>query len=240
MTAAAFRALAREAAGRYPRGERFARHFAFGKLTADPAFRALVAEGLLAGKPSINLLDIGCGQGVLEALLLAARDRQARGEWPPQWPALPALQRLRGIDLDASQVARARAACGAPAIFIQADMRHADFGDADVVVMLDVLHYVEAAVQDAILERVRAALSPGGVLLLRVADAGRGWRFALTDWTDRMAMRARGHRFDRLHSRPAAAWRERLAGLGFRVGEQPMSAGTPFANVLLVARYDAG
>jgi glutamate-ammonia-ligase adenylyltransferase len=37
---------------------------------------------------------------------------------------------------------------------------------------------------------------------------------------------------------PEAA-RDRLAALGFRVEALPMSAGTPFANVLLVARYDS-
>jgi hypothetical protein len=36
--------------------------------------------------------------------------------------------------------------------------------------------------------------------------------------------------------RTLAEWVARLQSLGFEVQSQPMSAGTPFANVLLVAR----
>ena len=39
MSADAFRALAKRAARRYPKSDRFARHFAYFKLTGDPAFR---------------------------------------------------------------------------------------------------------------------------------------------------------------------------------------------------------
>ena len=47
MTAAFFRTLARDAARRYPARDRYARHFAFGKLTGDPAFRHLLEQGLI-------------------------------------------------------------------------------------------------------------------------------------------------------------------------------------------------
>ena len=46
----------------------------------------------------------------------------------------------------------------------------------------------------------------------------------------------RGLRFGRYHCRPAAEWQRRLAEAGFRVETHPMSQGSPFANVLMVAR----
>lgn len=70
MSDAFFRTLAREAAGGYPRRDPFARHFAYGKLTGDPAFAHLLRAGLFPD--GARVLDLGCGQGVLPALLLAA------------------------------------------------------------------------------------------------------------------------------------------------------------------------
>ena len=52
------------------------------------------------------------------------------------------------------------------------DMRSAALPPCDLVVILDVLHYVDKAAQRALLQRVYDALRPsGGRLLLRVGDA---------------------------------------------------------------------
>lgn len=73
-------------------------------------------------------------------------------------------------------------------------------------------------------------------MLLRVADASPGLRLRLTLAADRLALRLRGRRAGPFHCRPLAEWKRRLADLALSVEAQPMSAGTPFANVLLVAR----
>ena len=57
------------------------------------------------------------------------------------------------------------------------DIRDSEYGTADAVVLLDVLHYMEYRAQEQVLARVRAALAVGGVLLLRVGDAAGGIRF---------------------------------------------------------------
>ena len=244
MTDVRFRPLAREAAGGYPPRERFARHFAYGKLTGDPAFAHLLQAALVPD--GARMLDIGCGQGLVCALLAAARARASRGEWPGDWPAPPRLARYTGIDVVArdAQLGRAMAARFATAsppsvTFVAADMRDTEFPRSDVVLILDVLHYVAYEAQEAILERVRAALEPRGTLLLRVSDEAPTVRFRYTLLIDRIVMALRGHRLPRLWCRPVARWRETLERLGFRVDAAPMSAGTPFANVLLVARYDS-
>lgn len=235
MTDPFYRSLAREAAARYGARGRFARHFAAGKLTRDPVFAHLLRQGLLP--PGGSLLDLGCGQAVLGALLAAARERHARGDWPRDWPAPPNPRSYRGIDLSARDIERARTALGDRAQLVAADIREADFGRADAVVILDVLHYIGRAEQDAVLDRVRTALADGGVLLLRVANADGSRAYRCTAAVDRVVMALRGHGWLRLHSRPVGEWLQRLEALGFAVEATPMSAGTPFANVLLVARY---
>ena len=234
MTAAARARLVDAAAAPYRAAGRFAWHFARGKLGGDPAFAALLERGLIPDGG--RLLDLGCGQGLLASWLLAAQALQAAGNWPAGWPAPPRPERIDGVELMPRDVARARAALGAAATFAAGDIRTADYGRADTVVILDVLHYIPPAGQDAVLRRVRAALSPGGTLLLRVGDAGGGWGFRWSNWVDHAVMFARGHGYVRLHCRRLSDWTLALAALGFRVESIPMSQGTPFANVLLVAR----
>ncbi len=237
MSLEAFRSLVREAAARYPAGDRFARHFAAGKLGRDPVFRYLLEQGLLSD--AARIVDIGCGQGVLAALVLAAQAKHGAGQWPSAWPAPPQPADYHGIDIASKDIERARAATGAFARFSAGDMRTEPFGPADAVVILDVLHYVDYAAQDDVLRRVREALGPSGKLLLRVGARSDSLRFRYTDWVDRIVMRWRGHRLERLYCRTIPEWSEALGQLGLRARAVPMSEGTWFANVLLVAEVGA-
>jgi SAM-dependent methyltransferase len=231
----ALRALLLEhAAGPYRRAGRFAYHFARGKLRHDPVFRAILEKGLLRGQPCI--LDLGCGQGLLAAWLRAAADCYQRGAWPERWPPPPVPRSVRGIELKRRDVARARCGLGEECDVVQGDIREVPFGGVDAVVILDVLHYLPEASQREVLQRARAALPAGGVLLLRVGDADAGLRFRVTCWSDRLTLLFRGHGLPRLHCRGVTRWRELLRDCGFDSLAEPMSAGTPFANVLLIAR----
>lgn len=243
-TDAAWQALHQAASAPYRRHGRFAWHFARSKLGRDPVFRGLIEHGLLAS--DAHLVDIGCGQGLLAALQQAVHSTVALGGWPAAWPAPPLRGRYTGIELMPRDVARAQAVLLAPAeagapraAFICADMCRVALPPCEQVVMLDVLHYVDHAAQAALLARVRQALAPGGRLLLRVGDASARRGFALSQWVDRNVTRIRGHRVAPTFGRPLADWTALLHGLGFAVRALPMSRGTPFANVLLVAERSA-
>lgn len=234
--------LHRAACAPYRAAGRFAWHFARGKLGRDPVFRHLASHGLLVHRAQpgadeaapVRVIDIGCGQGLL-ASLLAALGTGASAGAPP---APDGGWRYHGIELMARDVERARAALGALDLrpeFVCADMREATFPPSDIAVVLDVLHYVDHDAQRRVLERLRDALAPGGRLLLRVGDAANGRGYAASQWVDRAVTRLRGHGTAPTWGRPLKDWQALLADLGFAADSTPMSHGTPFANVLLVA-----
>lgn len=133
-------------------------------------------------------------------------------------------------------VERAQQALGSAATFSAGDMTKVDFGKVDAVVILDVLHYVSIAAQNDVLTRVREALAPSGTLILRVGDASGGIAFKFSVWVDHVVAFIRGHRNSRFYCRPLAEWSVALTELGFTVTKIPMNDGTPFANILLIAR----
>lgn len=234
MNAPFVKALTERAAAPYRPAGRFAWNFARGKLGGDPVFAGLLEYGLIPDHARI--LDIGCGQGLLASWLLSAKAMHDSGHWPPQWPAAPKPQSIHGIELMPRDVQRAQRALGNAATFTAGDMCKTEFGKADVVVILDVLHYVSIAAQNDVLRRIRDALAPDGLLLLRVGDAGAGLPFHISVWVDHVVTFVRGHRNARLYCRPLADWRAALTRLGFAVDTMAMNKGTPFANVLLTAK----
>lgn len=235
--ALAWKSLVEAASAPYRRAGFVAWHIARGKLRFDPVFNHLVARGVLA--PGTLVLDIGCGKGLLASLVEAAGASARKGCWPSSWGEAPVGVEVRGIEVLARDVARARAALGPHADIVCADMRTTPFASADAVVILDVLHYVTLAEQDDVLTRARTALLAGGTLVLRVGDAAARRRFRASGWVDRLVTLARRQRSSPHAGRTLAAWQARLRELGFAVATRPMGQGTPFANVLLVGTIAA-
>ena len=218
----------------FARCGKIAWHTARGKLRHDPAFFAIVGRGLLP--PHGRLYDLGCGQGILLALLAAARDEHAAGRWPAGWSAPPHALELHGIELRQKRVAIARRALGPAAQVAQADVRTTPLLPCAAVVILDVLLYLSPAEQQALLSRAVAQLEAKGVLLLREADAGAGLSFHVTQGAERLLQFVRGAGGSSLHYRRASEWLALLRRLGLRVTAERLDQGTPFANMLYIAR----
>jgi cyclopropane fatty-acyl-phospholipid synthase-like methyltransferase len=199
-------------------------------------FRALLERGLLLGRG--HILDLGCGQGLLTAWLKAALLCYESGRWPQGWPPAPRPQSTRGIELMIRDVERARVALGPECEISQGDIRSAEFGITDAVVILDVLQYIGREEQLQVLKRVRTALPARGLLLLRISDADGGMRFLYSQWVDKLVMLFRRHTTVATHCRSVDQWRKLLCECGFEVQATPMSQGTHFANVLLIAHVE--
>lgn len=235
----AFRRIVMRAAARYRPTGRGPYYFARGKLSGDPVFAALLRDGLI--NDSARIVDVGCGLGVLAALLAAAEtsDTHAASEWPQTWVSPPKDWTLRGFDLRRKAVAAGRdALCdlGNRVSLNVGDARVVTLPACDAIVMLDVLHYMDRGAQQELLEGAHQALAAGGVLLLRVGDMTTHWRSRFTWLVDWWVTLLRDRRWPQMHCRTLVEWKQLLESIGFCVVAQPMSEGTLFANVLLIAR----
>ncbi|MDX8399528.1 MAG: class I SAM-dependent methyltransferase [Gallionellaceae bacterium] len=234
MTSHFSRTLLNRAIQPYSSAGHFAWHFAKGKLKGDPVFFGLLEHGLIPDAE--RLIDLGCGQGLLSSWLLEARDLYESGNWPAHWPAAPKIENIWGLELMQKDVDRARSALGSRAQFVHDDIRSADFGQADIAIILDVLHYINYAEQEEVLHRIRAALPTGGTFITRVGDAAGGLPFYYSNWVDRIAFFLRGHRSCKLYCRSLSEWLEVLKQHGFEVTTLQMDKGTPFVSVMLIAK----
>ena len=230
---ASFNSIIDAATSPYARAGRYAHHFARGKLRHDPVFRAILKNGLLPDEG--RLLDLGCGLGILPALLAEARNQHRAGNWNPDWPTPPQNLDLHGVELLDWKVKAARQALGNRAAICQGDIRTFELPGCSAVIILDVLLYLSAAEQRQILQRIARTLQPGGTLLLREGNAAGGLRYHVTSLAEHICCLWRGQGRQALHYRSAAEWIALLEDLGFSVDSLPMSQGTPFANVLFRA-----
>jgi uncharacterized protein (DUF2062 family) len=208
--------LIRQARDRYdglhPRFKWYARM----KYVMDPCYRAiapLVPEGAFA-------VDLGTGLGMLPVLLgLLGQGRRALG-----------------IEWDAAKVA-----CGVHAArsldvqIVEGDVHSYPLPPCDVITLVDMLHYYDAAVQQELLRRCREALRPGGRLLVREGDRQRDGGARWTRVVEKSMVRLGWNRGPDVKFRPIAELRADLEALGFRVRVDEVAGKLHPGNVLLVA-----
>jgi SAM-dependent methyltransferase len=226
-----------EASRPFLRAGRAAWYYARGKFRYDPVYFALLRSGILPD--SGMLIDLGCGQGILLALLAAAKEQYARGQWPPGWPPPPAGLAMHGYDLRNRSIRAGSAALDGKAALECRDIRGLELPRASAVVALDVLYHLPLDEQERVLRSAARALEPGGVLVVRESNAAGGLAFRLQRCSEYMAQLWHGSFAPPLWYRDARQWRSLLEGLGLSVSTQPMNGDTPFANILYVAKRQA-
>jgi len=192
------------------------RRFVQWKLRLDRLFQVLLEEDLGAG----TVVDLGCGYGEVLALV-AFRDGR---------------REMHGCDLDPRRIAVAREAFADlnPRLEV-ADVRSFPLPPSGLILLIDVLQYLDAAEQSALLARCAAALEPGGLLIARVHDLDRGWLAGMTTAFDRLIFRVAGCRQRPVHL-PVSAYRRLLADAGLTVRERRMRNLLPLAHVIFVCR----
>jgi SAM-dependent methyltransferase len=143
-----------------------------------------------------------------------------------------------GVDWSSERIAKARkAADGLEGLtFEEGDVGTWPVPAAGTVLLVDLLHYHPAPVQDAILRRAVGALAPGGVLFIRDIDAAAGARAWVSCGLERIGRLIGLNVGATLCFRPASEIVTALASEGLAAAVLPATTGLPFANVLIEAR----
>lgn len=227
-----FVTLVRRAADRYVATSITAWEFAQGKLRGDPLYRIVLTECALPSGGT--LVDVGCGQGLMLALLAECTATTRSETWSSSGPPLAVFDRLIGIETRSRVAGIARKALGEDATIIEGDARAQVPEKSRVVLFFDVLHMMPAVDQEQVLASTATALEPGGMILIREPDAAAGWRFSAVRAGNMVKAMLTGNWRQRFHFRTAKEWTACFARLGFRVEVRGTGKGTPFANVLFV------
>lgn len=212
-----FKTLASRAAARYAAASITAKNFAYGKMTMDPVYERAMSDGLIPDAGAV--LDIGCGQGLMLALLAEDGRKNA----------------LVGIETRPRMAYLARAALGAQAEILETDARAVSFPRCSAAILFDMLQMMSPAEQEALLARVIDALEPGGVILMREADAAAGWRYELVRISNQLKARLIGTWRWTRHYRSRHEWLECFARLGLSAEVCETASRNPLANLLFRA-----
>ena len=201
---------------------RYDYYYTLTKLRTDPLY-----PGVLSALDGCDapLLDLGCGLGLLAHAL---HDQGRR-------------LRYLGVDIDADKIGRA------PTIAARAGITDARFAVVDLaegwpahrgsVAILDVLQYLDADRQRALIDDVIAMLVPGSRLVIRSGLADDSGRSRTSRITDRLAHLA-GWMQETPKTWPTAAGlRAQLEGAGLRVSIAPLYGRTPFNNWIVVGSH---
>ena len=225
-----FAILANRAANRYLATSITAWEFARAKLLWDPVYEDVTFGGVL--EPGRTLLDAGCGQGLMLSLLAEIRREVADA----QRGGPPVFGQLIGIEVRPRIAALARAALAHDAEILQDNVLDVAMPAVDAVLAFDVLHMITADEQQSLVASFVSALQPGGVILVREADAGGGWRFCLVRLGNQLKRIATGNWRRRLTFRTSTEWTALFERAGLTVGVVPVRKRTLFANVLFLLR----
>jgi uncharacterized protein (DUF2062 family)/trans-aconitate methyltransferase len=225
-----FVTLVRRAADRYVATSITAWEFARGKLRGDPLYRTVLTECALPSGGT--LVDVGCGQGLMLALLAECTAMGRAGTWSSSGPPPVVFDRLIGIETRPRVAAIARKALGEDATIVEGDARTQAPERSRVVLFFDVLHMVPVADQEQLLTSAASVLEPGGTILVREPDAAAGWRFSAVRAGNRAKAVLTGNWGQTFHFRTVDQWTACFVRLGFRVDVRGTGQGTPFANVL--------
>ena len=223
LSAAQARAIAEAFRPAHAGASRRDYYYTRSKLGSDPLYDGVLQHLPGDGQP---VLDLGCGLGLFAHVL-----RQRGG-----------CQPYLGVDVDAGKIARAqRAAIGLPAVrFDCLDVQAPLPAQAGHVLLLDVLQYLDAGPQQALLREASMRVAPGGRLLLRTPLATGDGRDRTTRVADRLAWLVGWMGTRPRHYPDPQVLQATLAEAGLKVtAPRPLHGRTPFNSWLLVAERPA-
>ena len=196
---------------------KFTEQFVHWKMKLDPVFLSLDKVVPRQG----FVLDLGCGYGIATHWLASFTDGRS----------------FLGVDYDEDKIRVAqRTAPENPRIkFESGDILEFEYPACDAILLIDVLHYWTPEKQQAILDKARRALRPGGKLILRDGAKAEGDAHQRVHRWEKFATRFSLNKTkEGLHFQSLAEIETMLKRAGFAGWEIKREAGRD-SNVLLVA-----
>jgi 2-polyprenyl-3-methyl-5-hydroxy-6-metoxy-1,4-benzoquinol methylase len=191
------------------------------KLSADPAYGAVAT---IAAENPLPLIDIGCGIGLLGHYVYACG----------------ALEQYIGLDHDGRKIEAGQVAVSRAGLGHLMELRDADAASIQpmkgYVAMLDVLHYLPADRQRALLETAAAHVADDGCLILRNVIREPNWRYHLTVLEERWLRVSGFMKGGAQHFPTAEEIRLPLEQAGLTVEISPLRGRTPFNSYLVIGR----
>jgi 2-polyprenyl-3-methyl-5-hydroxy-6-metoxy-1,4-benzoquinol methylase len=166
-----------------------------------------------------SVLEVGCGFGLVAAYFGSTHPRR----------------HILGIDLSARRIAIAESV--AQRLGLAHEFRVGDVRDLrleqrfDAIYMLDVLHHLARAEQPAVLARLAALLSPGGLLLIKDVTTEPRFGLKFTELLDRAVVGFAAPLAYRHHRE----WAELLEALDFKVRMVRVPDVLPYPHVVIAA-----
>jgi 2-polyprenyl-3-methyl-5-hydroxy-6-metoxy-1,4-benzoquinol methylase len=192
-------------------------------------WRSCPFGAVLAALPARgDVLDVGCGHGVLTLALATTRPDVS----------------VTGVDIDEDKIAVARRAAarvtGGPVRFEVTSGGGGlpgGPGPWDAVVAVDVLYLLPQATQEALVRDLAGALRPGGSLVVKEMDTTPRLKAAWMRVQERLAVRVlRITKGDELAFTDPAPLAAAMRAAGLQVDVRPVDRGYPHPHVLLVGR----
>jgi 2-polyprenyl-3-methyl-5-hydroxy-6-metoxy-1,4-benzoquinol methylase len=198
------------------------RLFVRGRLATAPL------EALAARAEGARLLDVGCGHGVLVALLAVGSPGR----------------HVVGIDPDERKIDWARASVGQLA---NVELRACTIetlaaeraGEFDTVLVADVLYLLAAAAWRPFLAAAHELLRRGGRLVLKEAEDDGSWRVRKALFQEQLMVRMlrRTHSSGAVGFAPRATLEAAVRAAGFAIEEvAPLARGYSTPHLMIVAR----
>ncbi|MDO8487525.1 MAG: class I SAM-dependent methyltransferase [Candidatus Curtissbacteria bacterium] len=156
-----------------------------------------------------QIVDLGCGQGILAAYLARRKERN-----------------VIGVDLDAARLPNKELA---NLKFIKADITKYNLKNVDGIVISDVLHHISRVDQSELLAKIAKGLKRGGILVIKEIDSKEFIRSKLTRLWDFIL-----YPHDEISFSNSQTLTRNLKRLGFNVNVQRVVTWFPGSTTLYI------
>ncbi len=211
--------LSRKQIARSYGSSRWVRGYVRGKLATDPVYQML--RRLIARRDRA-VVDLGCGLGILGICLRTSGITvRYKGTDPEPWKINTAKQSMRyfGFEEVGYEVA---------------DALSTEIPTGATVCLIDVIHYLNDADQEALITRLATAARSGSLVLLRTGLRGSGWRYGMTLLVEKWTRLTRWIRGGEINFPTREKILAAFSSHGLQPQIVPLWGRTPFASHFVV------